>query len=238
MSALTDAGAGRVLGVLTAPGDTFRSIAGRPTWAAPLLVLVLSATAIGWMVTARIDLTETVRHRLEASGSQPSAEQLEQGLEVAKKIAPYLALFQGLVLAPAIYLLLALLLWVGFRLVGSEMGYRASLATTLHGLMPYAVAALLAIPVVWNRAAMTAEEARSGTFLMSNLAALAPAGAGPVERALLGSVDLFSLWAIVLLIIGCRIVARVSRAAAVGVVLSLWLLGVAVKVALVAVAPG
>ncbi len=238
MSATTDTGAGRLLGVLAAPGETFRSIAGRPTWVAPLLVLMLSATVVGWMVTSRLDLAPVIRHRLEAAGGQVSAEQAERSIEMAKKLAPYLALFQGLVAAPAIYLVVALLLWIGCRLVGSEMGYRASLATTLHGLLPLAVGALLAIPVLWNHGAVTPEEARSGSFLISSLAAVAPAGAGPVERALLGSVDLFSLWAIILLIIGCRIVARVSRAAAVGVVASLWLLGVAVKVALAAIAPG
>jgi hypothetical protein len=238
MSAMTDSGAGRLLGALVAPGETFRSLAGRPTWLAPLLVMVLSATVVGWMVSSRLDLAPVIRHRLEASGSQVSAEQAEHGIEMAKKLTPYLALFQGLVAAPAVYLLAALLLWIGCRLVGSEMGYRASFATTLHGLLPLAVGALLAIPVLWNHGTLTPEEARSGSFLVSNLAAAAPAGAGPVARALLGSVDLFSLWAIVLLIIGCRIVARISRAAAVGVVAGLWLLGVAVKVALAAVAPG
>jgi len=237
--ALTDSGAGRVAGALVVPGDTFRSIAARPTWLAPLLVIVVLATVVGGMVTARIDMAQVIRHRLEAAGSQPSLEQIDQSVETMKKLQPYLALFQGLVATPAVYLVCALLFWVAFKLLGSDMSYKASFATCLYGLLPLAlVQALLAIPVIWSRASFTQDEARSGSFLISNLAAWAPEGIGAVARTLLGSADVFSAWAIVLLVIGYRIVAGVSRAAATGVVLGIWLLGVALKVALVAIAPG
>ena len=237
--ALTDSSAGRVLGVLVAPGDTFRSIAARPTWLAPLLVTVVLVTVLAGMISARIDMAQAIRHQLEATGSQPSLEQVDQRVEMMKKLQPYLALFQGLVVTPAIYLLCALLFWVAFKLLGSDMSYKASFATSLYGLLPLGlVQALLAIPVIWNRASFTPEEARSGSFLASNLAAWAPEGVGAVARTLLGSVDLFSIWTIVLLVIGYRIVAGVSRAAATGVVLGIWLLGVALKVALVAISPG
>jgi Yip1 domain len=237
--ALTDSGAGRVLGALVAPEDTFRSLAARPTWLAPLLVTVVLVTVITAMVSARLDLAQVIRHQLAASGSQPSLEQIDQSIERVKKLQPYLALFQGLVATPAVYLLGALLLWVGFKMLGSDMSYKASFATCLYGMLPLGlVQALLAIPVIWNRASFTQDEARSGSFLASNLAAWAPEGVGAVARTLLGSVDLFSIWTIVLLVIGYRVVARVSRAAAIGVVLGIWLLGVALKVALVAIAPG
>lgn len=237
--ALTDSGAGRVLGALVAPGDTFRSLAARPTWLAPLLVTAVLATVVTGMVSARLDMAQVIRHQLEATGSQPSLEQIDQRLETMKKLQPYLALFQGLVATPAIYLVGALLLWVAFKLLGSDLGFKASFATFLYGLLPLGlVQAVLAVPVIWNRASFTQDEARSGAFLASNLAAWAPDGIGPVARTLLGSVDLFSIWAIVLLVIGYRIVAGVSCGAAAGVVLGLWLLAITLKVALVAVFPG
>ena len=240
--ALTDSGAGRVLGVLVAPEETFQSIASiavGPTWLAPLIVMMLLGTALGTMVSARLDLAQAIRHQNEVTGNRLSADQVEQQIETVKKFQPYLALGQGLIAVPALYLILALLFWVAFKLGGSEMSYQASLATSLHGILPLGlVQAMLAIAVIWNRASLTQGEARSGAFLASNLAAVAPDDTGPVARALLGSVDLFSIWAIILLVIGYRIVARVSWAAAVGVVLGLWLLGVALKIALVAISPG
>ena len=236
---LARSGAGRILGALVAPGDTFRSLAARPTWAAPLLLLVLVAVVVGWMATTRIDMAQLIRHQNEVSGGQLNAEQVDQRIAAVKKVAPYLALFQGLIAAPAVYLLCALLFWVGFRMVGSELSFKAAFATTLYGLLPLGVVeALLAIPVLWNRASLTQDEARNLSFLADNLAAAAPDGTGRVALALLGSVNLFSIWAIVLLVFGYSMVARVSRAAAATVVAIVWLLGVALKVALVALAPG
>jgi len=236
---LARSGAGRLLGVLVAPGDTFRSLAARPTWAAPLLLLVLVAVVVGWMATTRIDMAQLIRHQNEVSGGQLNAEQLDQRIAAVNKFAPYLALFQGLIVAPAVYLLCALLCWVGFKMVGSELSFKAAFATTLYGLLPLGVVeALLAIPVLWNRASLTQDEARNLSFLADNLAAAAPDGTGRVALALLASVNLFSLWAIVLLVFGYGMVARVSRAAAATVVAIVWLLGVALKVALVALAPG
>lgn len=237
-AAANDSSLARLAKVLVKPGEIFRAIAARPSWVAPLVLLALLTTALGYLVTTRIDFEPTLRMQSERSGTQLSAEQLDESVERLKKVMPYFALFQGLIGAPAVYLVVALLFWVGFKLLGSELSYKASLATTLHALLPTGLAALLAIPVIWNRANFSPDEARSGAFLASNLAALAPEGTGRIATALLGSVDLFSIWAIILLVIGYRIVAKVPRGAAAGVVLAIWLLGVAVKVGLVALAPG
>jgi len=230
------AGFGRLLGVLVAPGKTFAAIAARPTWVAPLVALVLLVAIDSYLIGGRLDWERSVRHRLAASGRELSAEQIEQSIAMFKRIGPALTLGSAVTLAPGGYLLAALLFWVGSRLLGSEIGYRTSLSTTLHGLMPGAIAALLAIPVILRRSSLTDEEARGG-LLLSNLAFLAPPEAGPGLRSLLTSLDLFSLWAVVLLVIGYRTTARLSRAGAAGLVVTLWLVYVAGRAALAAVLP-
>ena len=62
----------------------------------------------------------------------------------------------------------------------------------------------------------------------------APESAGKMLVALLGSIDLFSLWSIALLAIGYRVVGKVSKTAALGVVAVLWAVVVAGKVGLAA----
>ena len=44
---MEDSSFGRLLGVFVAPGKTFRSLAARPTWALPLLVLSLTSAGFG-----------------------------------------------------------------------------------------------------------------------------------------------------------------------------------------------
>jgi hypothetical protein len=91
---------------------------------------------------------------------------------------------------------------------------------------------LLAIPVVLARDEVGMDEVRSGSFVKSNLAALAGDETSAPLRALLGSIDLFSIWTVALLALGFRLVAGVSRGSAWGVVLTLWALYVAGKAAL------
>jgi hypothetical protein len=101
-------------------------------------------------------------------------------------------------------------------------------------MMPYLLATLLSIPVVLSRTELSMAEVQSGGFLHSNLAAFAPESTGKVLVALLGSVDIFSIWTIALLAIGYRVVGKVSKAAALGVVIALWAVVVAGKVGLAA----
>ncbi len=54
------------------------------------------------------------------------------------------------------------------------------------------------------------KEAQEGSILASNLGAFAPESHGPAVRALLSSVDFFSLWTVCLMIIGYRLAAKVS----------------------------
>jgi hypothetical protein len=236
-SGLTGSAFGRLLGAFVAPVETFRSIAVRPTWILPFLLLVAVGVGVGTLVMQRMDFEQVIRAQNERAGGQMSAEQVEQAAERAKSMAPILTAVQGVV-TPAIYLLVALAFWATFRMVGSDFGYRSSLATTVHATLPSALAAVLSIPVILHHASLTQSEVKNGSFLASSLAVLAPADASPVLRALLGSADLFSLWTVALLVVGFREAARVSRQAALGGVLILWLLYVAGKVALAALLPG
>ena len=58
---MKDSSWGRLVGVLVAPGETFRSIAERPTWLPPLLVLTLLGGAVGLVLQMRTDPEEMVR---------------------------------------------------------------------------------------------------------------------------------------------------------------------------------
>jgi len=61
---------------------------------------------------------------------------------------------------------------------------------------------------------------------------------GPFLHAVLQSVELFSIWSLVLLVIGYAITARVSRAKAGAFVVGAWLVYVVLKSALTAAFAG
>lgn len=234
---MKDSSFGRILGVLVSPGETFRSIAERPTWIPPFLVLVLLGFAVGLVVQLRTDPEEMVRGQMSMLKMDISEEQLNEAIDQAENqsMAAKVALMAvSVVVQVAIYALVALLFWVGFKMFGSEMDFVGSLATTLHGFMPLAVSSLLNLPIMLSRPSLTFEEVRSGGVLVSSLKALAPEDASTLTEVLLGSFDLFTIWTLVLFTIGFKAMAKVSTAVASGIVILYWLVYVGGKLALTA----
>ncbi|MFP5284157.1 MAG: YIP1 family protein [Thermoanaerobaculia bacterium] len=234
---MKDSSWGRLVGVLVAPGETFRSIAERPTWLPPLLLLLLLGAAVAFAIQMRTDPEEMVRGQIEAIKVEVPQEQVDKMIEDAegRTTGAKLGLAAiGIVVQAALYAVVAVLFWIGFRLFGSEMDYLRSLATTLHGYMPLAVGSLINLPLMLSRESLTFEESMQGGVLVSSLKAIAPEDASPVTEALLGSLDLFTIWTLVLLTIGYKAVAKVSTAVASGIVILFWLVYVMGKVGLAA----
>ncbi len=222
-----------IWGVLLAPEKTFRALAVRPSWLAPLVVLIVTALALSIVVTPKLDMKQVMREAIEESGKDVDEAQLDRQVEMADKFK-WVGTASQLVLQPAVYLLTAGIFLVLFRLMGSEIDFRRSLSVTVHGMMPFVIATLLTIPVVMSRAELSLQDVQSARYLHSNLASFAPESTGKAMVALLGSIDLFSIWTVILLGIGYRVVGRVSKAAAFGVVIALWAVLIAGKVSLAA----
>lgn len=233
---MKDSGFGRLAGVLVAPGETFRSIAERPTWVAPMIIMVLLGLGLQWTIRQRTDVERAVREQTEAFGIELTQEQIDAQVEASKNpTTQALGMAAVALVSVVLFFVAALLLWMGFRMFGSEIGYIAALATLLYGLVPLSlVAPLLNIPLILGRETLSTEEMTAGGVLMSHLGFLAGEDTGMAARGLLQSLDFFSVWSIVLLVIGYRATARVSTATAAGIVLVVWLFGVALKVGMMA----
>lgn len=216
---------GRPLGVLVSPQPTFRSLAERPSWLPPLVILLLLLVAVQLLAVPKVDMEAAVREALERQNQPVNDEQVEQMAAMQSKFAvacsiPFFA--GGLLVA-------ALLFWGLANAAGGEIGFVGSFSVTLHGLMPNAVASLLSIPVILGLQEIDPGEAQRG-LLASHLAAFAPQDTSAWLLALLARLDVFAIWSLVLLVIGLRTVGRLSTAAATGVVLVVWLLWVGFNV--------
>jgi hypothetical protein len=93
---------------------------------------------------------------------------------------------------------------------------------------------LLSVPVILSKESLTYEDLKrsGGTFLRSNLSFLAPQDAPGWLSALYASVDFFSLWSLVLTVIGFRAVTRLSTQDVTVTAVVIWLLFVVVRVGL------
>jgi hypothetical protein len=220
---MRDSSWSRLWGALAKPGETFAAIARRPTWAVALTVLVVLGGAATLAVFSRFDMMEMMRQQLAAQHQQvPAGFDSRAGLIKGCSAAVAVA-------GPAVIYLLGAAVFLIFNLLGGQLDYRTSFSVMLHASMPNAVRALIMIPIALSRTSLTMQEVQGG-LLRSNLSFLAPEGAARPLVALLASLDLFSLWNLVLLAIGYRIAAKVSRTTSVATVVLLWALLVAMTV--------
>ena len=227
---MNDSSIARVVGVLFSPEKVFTALREKPTWLVALVVLVVLGTLAGYLVGQKLDWEVVAREQIEQSSRQLSEDQIEGSIEVTEKLGPILVIAVPLLFGPAVYLLIALLFWVILKMLGGDFSYQASFATTLHGMMPSAVQALLTVPVVLGRSELDYEAVETGSVLASNLGAFASEGTSNAMLALLSSVDVFSIWNMILLSIGYAVVGKVSRGKAAAVVLGLWVVYILFKV--------
>jgi hypothetical protein len=221
---------GRLFGVLFSPGKTFRSIAERPTWAVALLALMIVSGGVWYMAGGRIDYRETIPASMQQSGRELPAEQLEPQIEFMEKFGHYVYGFSVPFVMAFFCLFFALIYWLAFKLLGAEFGYKSSLSVVLYASVPVLVSALLSLPVILSRASLGFDDIKTGSFLASNLAFLAPEDAPAWVTAALASLDFFSLWGLALTIVGFRAVSRLSTQTVATTAIVIWLIGVGLRV--------
>ncbi len=229
-----DSAFGRFAGVLAAPTKTFQSIAQKPTWLVPLLVIVVIGLAITVLLVGKLDFGQLAREAIEQRGAQLSEEQIERQVDLQERVGPTFAILSQVVGGPLIFLLVSACFLVVFKMLGGELTFVKSLSTYLYSLTPRLVAGLLSVPVILGKSDFSAAEVQRGSFLASNPAAFVSEDTGPALTALLASLDIFSIWTVVLAVIGYSIVAKVSKGTAAIGVIGLWLVYVLGKVGLTA----
>lgn len=218
---------GRPLGALVSPRPTFESIARRPSWLPPLLLLIALFVVAQLAAMQKIDMEAVIRDAMEERNQPIDEEQIETMAGIQSKIGAAC----NVVIFPAGMALIAGIFWGLVNVAGGEIGFVRSLAVTAHGLMPNAVSSLLTIPVILGRREIDVAEAQHG-LLASHLAAFAPEDSPAWVAALLARVDVFSLWSLALLWLGFVVVGRLSKGAAAAVVGIAWLLWIGLMVGL------
>jgi hypothetical protein len=205
----------RLWKVLVAPSETFQAIAAKPTWGLALAVTML--VVVGGLLVAmnKIDFQESVRTQLEAQGQTAPAN-----LESAAKVVRIITMVSGILAPPILFLILAAV-YLGLNLFGGKLRFPQSFSVLLHSGMPSLVKGLLGLPVILSRSSLTLQDLQMGA-LKSNLGAFAPEGVNASLKVVLNSLDVFTLWQVVLGIIGYSIAARVPRKTAAAYVLTLF----------------
>jgi len=194
----------RFVGVVTSPKETFAAVVAHPRWLGMLaLVTIIVAVCVTLPMTTEAGrqaaLDNNVR-QMENFGMQVSDE-MYANMAKGMRFAAYQTFFSVLIAGPIITVIIAGMLYGVFAvLMGGQATFKQLFAVYVHSTAISAVGQLFTGPLNYFRGSMSSA---------TNLAVLLPMidDQSFVGR-LLGMIDLFIIWWLVLLAIGLGVLYR------------------------------
>jgi len=210
----------RIIGVFASPAKTFESIARRPDWVVPLLIFLVVAIGSGWIMTSRVDFHDLARQAFESNPRAADMTPEQQGrmigitattMKVFNYLSPLLTII-GLLIIAGVCLL-------GVRAMGGEGNFAQAWSASIYGLYPRLLKSIIATIVFLNKKTITLVDLQNP--VRSNLAFLFDPKVHPVAFAFTSWFDIFTIWSVVLYIIGFSALSRLSRAKTAAVIVVL-----------------
>jgi hypothetical protein len=215
----------RIVGVIVSPEATFQSIARRPDWVVPLVLWMLLSLISGALIVRKVDFAAAAREQIEQQKNVPPEQvdrMVRMGVAVGKVIAYCAPIWTAL-----IFVIVAGVLLITFRLFGGEGTFKQAFSVTLYGWVPKILQGIILLVILCIKPAVSAEGMR--TLIRSNPGFLVDMKTNPMAFALLSSLDIFTIWTLVLLIIGFAIFTRASKAKSAAIIISWWIVIVLFK---------
>jgi hypothetical protein len=230
----------RVTDTFVAPSKTFNDILRDSSWWLPWLLGVLVTLGYSAAIQQKIGWDKTYSNILQHSSEsqlerfqQLSPDQQARQKAVAASFTKYIAWA-----SPVLGLLFTaiaagvLLMTLNFGL-GGQAKFDQLFALWMYATLPWLIQAILATVVLF--AGLDADAFNLKNPVGTNLGYYMPADWPQWLIAFGTSIDILSVWVVVLLIIGCAIVARTKLAATATAIVGWWVLITLGKVGIAAI---
>ena len=192
----------RFIGMITAPRATYESVVAHPRWFGMLLVLAVGmALLVGGFLSTKVGQDAW----LDAATNSPFAGQVsDQQLQGMERMAPYIGYITAaymLVLMPIFMVILSGILFAIFNAaMGGNATFKQVFAVVVHTGPIGLLSQLFTVPLNYFRGTMSSA---------TNLAVLLPMLDDKSFLAkLLGMIDLFLIWQLIVLSIGLAVLYR------------------------------
>jgi hypothetical protein len=219
---------GSFLEVLHSPETVFLKEFSGPSFLVPLCILGLLGIGIS-ALQSPVQM-EWMRFQLEAAGT--SAEQLRSSLEMMHK-SGFMMLLMTPVLLFLRWLILALMFWLTAAVFLDSLTYRKALTIVAFSYLPILARDAIACLILLTRSEDALRHA-DGMTVALGLNLLFPSMPLPWS-ALAGSVNIFEVWFVTLLVVGISKAARATPLRALGIVLPTWIIAAVLQSALATV---
>ncbi len=218
----------RVIDAYVAPGKTFTDIRRDASWWLPFLLGILISLCFVYSVDRQIGFDQVAQANINRS---EQAQQLMNSLPATQRDQRmHLVALTTRIISyayPVVTLIFALIgagiLMISFNFgLGATAGYKQYLAVWFYAGLPLLIKYLLAAIAIFAGASTEQFDMRNpvGTNIGWYLSSDVPLWV----RTFLSSLDIFTIWAVVLLVLGCATIAKVKRSSAAFIVVGWWVL--------------
>jgi hypothetical protein len=214
---------GRIIGIFTSPGETFKSIDQKSMWLVPFLITVILTSGLS-LYTMDIVMKDQIA-RLEARDLS------EQQMEAARSQMEGAMKYIGVIIAPVGTLIVwsifaGVLLFGCNTILGGEGKFKKVFSVVAWSYLVMVLGGVIKTFLIVSKG--------TSQGVTTSLALLLPMpGIGEKASLLyrfLSRLDIFTIWQIVLWIIGLAVVYRFSTKKIANFVLSLWALYIVIAV--------
>lgn len=229
----------RVVDTFIAPSKTFTDILRSSSWWLPWLIGVVISLSLGMAIQQKIGWDKVYdnmlhqnaaqMHRMEQMPADQVARTKQIGATFSKMAfwcSPVLALLYVVVIGGV------LLGTVNFGF-GGRAKFSQMFAVVMYGGLPMSVNALLGIIAIY--AGVDPDAFNLNNYVGTNIGYYLSTDVPKWLLALATSLDIFTIWTLILLTIGCAIIGKISKGKAAGAVFGWWILIVLFKVGIAAI---
>jgi hypothetical protein len=221
----------RLINVLIEPRRAFQDLVERPRWIVPVVLMTVLALAFTIAMASHVGWETIVRHGMEASErtQNMTPEQREQALAIGVKVASIIGYGAAVLAVPAILLISAGVLLLVFKgLFSAKLQFKQVFAICAYASLPGLINSLASLVVMLLKAPDDFDPQRAAIF---NIGYYLDPSTAKWLMALASSIDIFTIWVILLMATGLRVASRkLSWAQAVAGVALPWVLVVIIKV--------
>jgi len=195
----------RLTGVFFEPSKTFEDIAARPNFWVPLILAIVVGTIMLMLFAQHVGWERMLRHQFEISPrtQQMPADQREAALQMQLKFMPVVTYAGPLIGTPLTYLIWSLLLFgIVKGIMSAPVKYKQVFAAVCYGSLPGVIFALLCIVVMFTK---NPDDFNLSNPLVFNPGAfMDPVSSPKFAYSLASSLDLFTLWTLILIGLGLK----------------------------------
>jgi Yip1 domain len=224
---------GRIIGVFFSPKATFADIARRPSWILPVVIMTVIGIGVGFALNQRVDWRDVASKRIEESprAANLSSEQKEQQIAMSAKVSPYAAYAIG-ALAPILgVVIVAAVMLLAYNVIGGANGsFGAAMGVVSHAYVVSILGSLLFILILYLKPPGTVDLENP---IAANVGAFLPESTPKALLALGKSLDIFSIWTLLLISVGFAAVnPKKLNGKSLSIAIAVWAIFVACRMAI------